>query len=108
MSGYGQYQGPERRRRKVFVTKNTEYHFDGDTCIAVRDRGTGRFLLSHLALNRKLSGAIDVLDNGTPVPSTEPPSIGQALYFGSEGRELVTSLCSRIERPEKYVVQNYP
>ena len=38
------YPGQERRREhRVYVTRNTEYHFRAQTCVAVRDRKTGRF-----------------------------------------------------------------
>ncbi len=38
------YAGPDRRRHRVYVTKNTEYHFRDGFCVAVRDRRTGDFL----------------------------------------------------------------
>jgi hypothetical protein len=102
------YAGRERRQHRVYVTRNTEYHFRGETCIAVRDRKSGRFLQSHLAVQRTLSGGVKYQDNGTAVPSCAPPRIGEALYFGENGRELVTSLCSSIERPERQLVASYP
>ena len=52
------YRGPERRRHRIFVTRNTEYHFRDDVCVAVRDRRTGSFLQGHLALCRPLHGGI--------------------------------------------------
>ncbi|MFO0673294.1 MAG: hypothetical protein U0235_27385 [Polyangiaceae bacterium] len=34
--------GPDRRRHRVYVTKNTEYHFRDGFCVAVRgDRRPG-------------------------------------------------------------------
>jgi len=107
MSG-NNYQGQERRQHRMYVTRNTEYHFRGETCVAVRDRKTGRFLLSHLAVRRSLSGGVKYQANGTAVPSCAPPRVGEALYFGDDGRELVTSICSSIERPERQVVACYP
>jgi hypothetical protein len=102
------YSGQERRQHRMYVTRNTEYHFRGQTCVAVRDRKTGRFLQSHLAVQRTLSGAVRYQDNGTAVPTSAEPRIGEALYFGDAGRELVTSLCSSIERPMRQVVAAYP
>ena len=102
------YSGQERRQHRVYVTRNTEYHLRGETCVAVRDRKTGRFLASHLAMQRTLSGGVRYFANGSAVPSFEPPQIGEALYFGEGGRELVTSLCSSIERPERRLVESYP
>jgi len=102
------HPGHERRQHRMYVTRNTEYHFRGRTCVAVRDRKTGRFLHSHLAVERTLTGGVKYQANGCAVPSGAPPQVGEALYFGEEGRELVTSLCSSIERPERQLVAAYP
>ena len=102
------YPGQERRQHRMYVTRNTEYHFRGQTCVAVRDRKTGQFLHSHLAIQRTLSGGVKYQANGCAVPSCAPPRVGEALYFGDDGRELVTSLCSSIERPERQLVAAYP
>jgi len=101
------YGGPERRRHKMFVTKNTEYHFRDDVCVAVRDRKTGRWLASHLALKRRLAGGVRFEGQGCPIPFSEPPKVGDALFFGLGGRELVTSLLCAIERPERQLVLEY-
>lgn len=105
-----QHSGHERRQHRMYVTRNTEYHFRGQTCVAVRDRKTGRFLHSHLAIQRTLSGGVKYQSNGSAVPSCAPPLVGEALYFSEDddGRDLVTSLCSSIERPERRVVAAYP
>jgi hypothetical protein len=102
------YAGQERRQHRMYVTRNTEYHFRGQTCVAVRDRKTGRFLQSHLAVQRTLSGGVKYQSNGTAIPSCAAPQVGEALYFGDDGRELVTSLCSAIERPDRGLVAAYP
>ncbi len=102
------YDGQERRQHRMYVTRNTEYHFRGRTCVAVRDRTSGHFLDTHLAVQRTLSGGVKYHDNGTAVPSSAAPEIGEALYFGDGGRELVTSLCSSIERPGRGLVASYP
>ena len=107
------HPGHERRQHRMYVTRNTEYHFRGQTCVAVRDRKTGRFLHSHLAIRRTLAGGVKYQTNGTAIPSCAAPLIGEALYFAEEegrdeGRDLVTSLCSSIERPEQRVVASYP
>jgi hypothetical protein len=104
------YRGPDRRLHRMFVTRNTEYHFRGDLCVAVRDRRTGTWLDSHLAIDRRLGGAVRFQQNGTAIPSTEPPKVGEALYFDDDdedGRELITSLLSSIERPAREVVARY-
>jgi hypothetical protein len=102
------YPGPDRRRHRVYVTRNTEYHFRDHTCVAVRDRNTGQFLQAHLALFRRLSGKVRFLGNGTAVPSLDAPDVGEALFFGEEGRELITSVLCAVARPEKSLVQTYP
>ncbi len=108
MGKASRYKGPERRRHKMFVTRNTEYHFRDGVCVAVRDRRTGSWLPSHLALNRQLSGGVRVMPNGTAIPSCEPPKVGEALYFGTGGSELITSKLCDVERPEKALVHAYP
>src|SRR5215469_12904009 len=52
------YAGPERRRHRVYVTRNTEYHVRDRTCVAVRDRRTGDFMQGHLALERQIEGGL--------------------------------------------------
>lgn len=101
------YRGPERRVHRVYVTRNTEYHFRGERCVAVRDRRTGAWLKSHLAVQRRLAGGVRFYGNGTAIPSGEEPKVGEALYFDDDGRELITSLLSSIERPSKALVAQY-
>jgi hypothetical protein len=101
------YGGPERRRHKMFVTKNTEYHFKGEVCVAVRDRKSGRWLASHLALKRKLAGSVRFQGQACAIPLLDAPKVGDALFFGLDGRELVTSLLCAIERPERQLVLEY-
>jgi hypothetical protein len=101
------YAGPERRRNRVFVTKNTEYHFQGSRCVAVRDRRSNKWLPSHLAIGRRLSGGVQFHKNGSAVPVDAPPALGQALYFADDGRELITSAVCGLERPTRATVAGY-
>jgi len=101
------YAGPERRKNRVFVTKNTEYHFKGDLCVAVRDRRSKKWLPSHLAIGRRLSGGVHFHRNGTAMPVVEAPAVGEALYFADDGRELITSAVCGLERPSRDVLKNY-
>lgn len=103
-----EYLGPERRRHAMYVTRNTEYHFRDSVCVAVRDRGTGSWLPSHLAVSRRLTGAVRVTANGTWVPTLDGPAPGEALYFGDDGRELITSALSSVGRPPIEMVRAYP
>ncbi len=102
------YAGPDRRRHRIFVTRNTEYHFRDEVCVAVRDRKTESWLPSHLALFRRLSGGVRFMKNGTALPSNEAPQVGEALYFAEEGRELITSILCGVARPPKRLVEAYP
>jgi hypothetical protein len=101
------YRGPERRKNRVFLTKNTEYHFRGELCVAVRDRRSRRWLPSHLAIGRRLSGGVHFHKNGAAVPVVDGPGVGEALYFGDEGRELITSAVCALERASREVVRGY-
>jgi hypothetical protein len=101
------YSGPERRRHRVYVTKNTEYHFRDGFCVAVRDRRSGDFLHGHLALRRRVHGGLKFFLNGAIQPNPGEPNPGEALYFATDGRDLVTSPLERVERPAKAIVQAY-
>jgi hypothetical protein len=113
------YSGPERRRHRVFVTRNTEYHFRDGFCVAVRDRRTGQFLQGHLALHRRLQGGLRFFDNGGIHPNAGEPKPGESLYFASEERDprdrdayrirdLVTSPLESVRRPHRELVDGYP
>lgn len=101
-------RAPERRRHRVYVTRNTEYHFRDGFCVAVRDRRTGDFLPGHLAVERRLHGGLKFFPNGAIVPNSGEPQTGEALYFAADGRDLVTSPVESVERPSKTVVNAYP
>ena len=102
------YEGPDRRRHRVYVTKNTEYHFRDGFCVAVRDRRTGDFLHGHLDLRRRIHGGLKFFLNGAIVPNPGEPRVGEALYFATDGRDLVTSPLENVERPSKEIVSAYP
>jgi hypothetical protein len=100
-------QGPERRRNKLFVTRNTEYFLNDGVCVAVRDRRTEAWLDGHLAIGRPLSGGVRVLKNGEAIPVKDDPQVGEALYFSDGGRELITSVLCSIGRPSREVALQY-
>lgn len=101
------YSGPDRRVHKVFLTRNTEYHMRQETCVAVRDRDSGRWLDSHFALNRPAQGAIRFFDNGGLAATATLPRVGESMYFEDMGRDLVTSAVVAVERPDRKVVAGY-
>lgn len=101
------FRGPERRIHKVYVTRNTEYHVRKDVCVAVRDRRSGRWIDGHMALRRKLEGSLRYGRDGI-MPNVGDPQIGDAIYFRSDERDLITSKLESVERPEKHIVATYP
>jgi hypothetical protein len=101
-------KGVERRRHRVYVTRNTEYHFRDGTCVAVRDRKTEEFLPGHLALNRRIEGGLKFFMNGALIPNLGEPKEGESLFFGGSGRDLVTSPLLEVARPPKDLVLAYP
>ncbi len=103
-----QYKGPDRRRHRVYVTRNTEYHFRDGFCVAVRDRKSGEFLHGHLALQRRVDGGLKFFENGGIAPNPGDPKPGESLYFATHGPDLVTSPLVGVERPSKAVSQAYP
>ena len=103
-----EHGGQERRRRRMYVTQNSEYHFRDSHCIAVRDRNAGTWLLAHRALDREASGSIRRGETAEPFPCLEMPRVGDALFFGTTGPDVITSVVSAVKRPERTIVQNYP
>ena len=101
------YEGSDRRVHRVFVTRNTEYHVRAELCVAVRDRGLGRWRDDHPAVGRRLAGALKHVEGGI-IPTLEHPQIGHSVYFRRGERDLVTSVVERIERPARDVVAAYP
>ena len=102
------YSGPERRIHRVYVTRNTEYHMRKDTCVAVRDRSSGRWLVRHPALRQRVQGAIRFCDNGSIRANPGLPRIGESICFENSGRDLITSCVVSVERPHLDTVSGYP
>jgi hypothetical protein len=102
------YDGPERRIHKVFITRNTEYHVRRGTCVGVRDRESGQWLIKHFALKRSVAGAIKFFESGAMSASPGLPRIGESMYFEDVGRDLVTSSVVSVERPKQDMVVQYP
>jgi len=101
------YMGPERRIHRIFVTRNTEYHVRQDTCVGVRDRLSGEWLLRHFALNLAVAGSIRFFESGAMNATPGLPQIGESMYFEDSGRDLVTSSVVSVERPKPDVVAQY-
>jgi hypothetical protein len=107
------YEGTERRRHRVYVTRNTEYHMRDGICVAVRDRKSAIFRSAHIALNLRIEGGVKVFPNGAVIPNMKEPHVGDAIYFthvtsSGEERQIVTSRLEKIDRPPKRDVLRYP
>ena len=105
------YRGPDRRRHRLLVTHNTEYHLRDGTCVAVRDRTSGYFYPDHPAVGRPLRQGIRFVKGQPPVFSPEGEvHPGEALNFSSTPLvlDLVTTPLEAVTRPPKWVVDTYP
>jgi hypothetical protein len=107
------YEGTERRRHRVYVTRNTEYHVRDGICVAVRDRKSNAFRNAHIALNLKVEGGVMIFPNGACVPNLTNPMEGDAIFFShktpdGDDRQIVTSRLEKIDRPPKRDVLRYP
>ena len=102
----------ERRRRRVYVTRNTEYHTFDYVCIGVRDRTRGSWCEGHSALRRRIEGGIRLHANGALLPSLSMPQVGEAMYFelggADEDKQLVTGRVQAIGRPNRDALRRYP
>jgi hypothetical protein len=107
------YNGPERRRHRMLVTRNSEYHCRDGRCVAVRNRHSGEFFPGHHAIGKKLSAGIRFGDDGGIAKVSPPDELveGEQICFTSRvnGQEydVVTSPLLKIERPPKDVVARY-
>ncbi len=103
------YDGTDRRRHRVYVTRHTEYHLRDGVCVAVRDRQTRRFKPGHLALNLRLQGAVKLHPTGACLPNLGEPRPGDAIFFTvRDDRQIVTSRIEAVDRPSKRDVAAYP
>jgi hypothetical protein len=102
------YDGPDRRRHKVYVTHNTEYHTREGVCVGVRDRRTGEWREGHVAVGYKIEGGVAFPGDGGFLPHLGEPSVGEAMLFNPGKQNLITSRVERIDRPPRDVVERYP
>jgi hypothetical protein len=99
------FLGPERRKHHIFITRNTEYHVRSGEVIAVRPRGSEKWLPEHDALHMKVQGRVP-REGRMPIPGTPQP--GERLYLAGSEDDVVTSTVVAIERPPKALVEQYP
>jgi hypothetical protein len=107
------YKGSDRRRHRVYVTRNTEYHLRDGVCVAVRDRRSRAFRAAHIALNLRMEGGVRIYPSGAMIPNVVAPEAGDAIFFvrqdpDGELKQIVTSRVERVDRPAKNIVALYP
>ena len=103
--GNARYAGEERRRHKVFITRNTEYHVRSGIVVGVRPRGSRDWMRCHKALAMRVEGHVEP---EAMVPHTGLPKPGQRLFLATEDNDVVTSAIVAIVRPPRSLVSEYP
>ena len=105
------YSGPDRRRRRVYVTQNHEYHCKDGVCLAVRDRISGAFLKTHRAIGKRASAAVTLANGGiSSIAMPEEARPGERMHFVSgpeDPKDVLTSPLRSIERPARELVEQY-
>lgn len=104
------YQGMERRRNQMYVTRNTEYFLRDGVCVAVRNRRTGKFAEGHIALTMPVAFAVRLSPNGAAPTHLLKPAVGDSVCFCRDvgsSQQIVTSRIESIERPPKELVARY-
>jgi hypothetical protein len=105
------YPGRDRRRRFVYVTRNTEYHCHDGVCVAVRDRNSGDWAETHTAMRRRLEGGVRVFPSGVAVPMCDDPEVGSPIYFAERNdgdTQVITSRVEAVDRPAIEDLARYP
>jgi hypothetical protein len=79
-----------------FITKHSEYLFEGDRCLSVYQSKAEQ--PGHVALHQRLVAAVRwVRGGGHEVLPGQWPIVGDSLLLGEDGRALLTSAVLRIE-----------
>lgn len=98
------YNGPERRKHRVLITENTEYHLRANRCVGVRDPITGEWQPSHRAIGRELQAGLRMMPSGSLKVSFGHAGVGDQICFSND---LVTTPVMRIARPGLDTVERY-
>jgi hypothetical protein len=93
------YMSKERRRHRMFVTRHSEYHLHDDQCVGVRDRGSGLWLLDHVALRLR---ALRL-----PSMGRDDDWVGNRIQFWGSRMDVVTSPVVTVARPRQACVDSY-
>jgi hypothetical protein len=99
----------EKRRHKMYVTRNTEYHVKDDVCVGIRNVRNGDWILQSKVLGAKLIAALSALpQTAKRVSEFIRPKEGDNLVFLSmTGEDIVTTKIREVSRPPKHVIQYY-
>ena len=97
----------DRRRHKMFVTENTEYHLKENICVGIRSLRSGEWITKAKALNARLIGGIrSIVEVKLAAPSF--PQIGESLLFMTDdGEDVVTTKLMDIRRPPREALEFY-
>lgn len=99
--------GIERRRHKMFITRNREYHTRDHQIVAVRDRKSGSFLNEHSALQGLVVGSLHGAQGHQYKDGFTAIEEGDSLCISNLGNGVITSVVERIDRPPKEVLRFY-
>lgn len=99
------YMGKERRRHRLFVTQNTEYHLRDRMCVGVRDLWSGQWRTDHPAVGKRLFGAVKSTDLG--LEPLAKPEVDSLLWFENGDDDILTSKLTVITRPPKRCLHKY-
>ena len=88
-----------RRRHRMFVTRNTEYHLRSDECVGVRDRETGEWFRDHAALRLR---AVKL-----PPIGLDQHWLGRRIQFWGSQTDVLTSEVIQVGRPPQYCLDRY-
>jgi len=94
----------DRRKNKLFVTRNSEYFTHDGVCLRVRDRRRDEWLERHEAIGHRLTGALHAPRSPGESPVHTVPEPGDTLVFEAGPHKVLTSALERVSRPPRDVV----
>jgi len=91
----------EKRKHRMYVTRNTEYHMKNNVCVGIRNRKTGDWLMHARALGARLIGTIaSSMQRHNKFTIFLLPEVGNNLILLSPtGVDLVTTKIRAVHRP---------
>jgi hypothetical protein len=99
------FLGRERRRHRLYVTQNTEYHLRDRICVGVRDLWSGRWRPDHPAVGKWLFGAVRSGEAG--LEPLAAPEVDCLLWFENGDNDILTSRLTVITRPHRRCLDRY-